>query len=161
MSGHHVLGLEDDAFVQRAVRTSATVQLVEGSPWATVTVEPAWVGHRVPTGDMFRKLRVRVATASGWSASAWAGRTFGSQVSEDGERFQLRTVLDDRVPAPGEPDSARVFRFALPEEATFVQWSVDLFRRSPESCRRMEGCDVEGLAVQLDHGTAHLDNAGR
>jgi len=156
MSGHEVLGLDDPAFVQRAVETSAIVQEIEGVASATVTVEPAWVGHRVPTGDMFRTLRVQVSLPSGWSASAWAGRTFGSQVSDDGERFLLRTVLDDRIPAPGESDTARVFRFPLPNGTTEVQWSLDLFRRAPQSCERLQGCDPEDLPVHLDHGTASL-----
>lgn len=62
--GHRMPGAHDAAFVRRALSVSAAPKDAE----VVVTLKAARVGHRVPTGDPFRRLKVSLCVDRSCSA---------------------------------------------------------------------------------------------
>lgn len=95
---HAFPGGYDEALVKNALHVRAERRACE----AVVTLTPRGVTHAVPTGDLFRRLRVRVVPDGGATRTRYLARHFKQQ---NGRRIE---VADDR------PHLApREVRFAL------------------------------------------------
>jgi hypothetical protein len=151
---HALRGLGDHAFVQSALRADAVATRRGASTSVRIDLEAADVGHRMPTGDMFRRLRVRVESEDGTVRTRWLGRRFASMPNHDEIGFALRPVLDQRLPAPAPGVGPTRLEFELPPTST-VAWSVDLFRMPPAVAQR-RGLPSESVRVPLLAGQTQV-----
>ncbi len=132
--GVHVLG--NAALLRRALSISA--RRLDDQAIA-VRLTAAWVGHAVPTGDMFRRIQIHA-----WTVDA-LGNTLESappvtlarlfddiprDSSGHGFMTQRVQVADQRVQAPGTPgsDLEREVRFPHVLRGAAVRWEV-LYQR--------------------------------
>lgn len=153
---HHMTGAGDPALVASAVVASASARAEPDGLEVTVTLAPGDVGHRVPTGDMFRQLRVAAWSEGGAPVERWLGRIFAHMPASDDHGFRLRPVLDDRVPAPGDGDPLQI-RLLVPGAGILqARWSVELHRMPPEQARA-RGLPAEALRVPVAYGTVTAD----
>lgn len=143
---HTFAASRDPAAVRGAVRIDArrpTGCAVE------LSLTPVGVGHAFPTGDLMRRIELRVSTPDGWErtrylAKHWGGaRPLGSLVRV--------LVADDRVGPGPEP---RVVRFALPRSRCDqpVRWSAR-YQRVQEIPGDDEAAAVVAGEITLDTGT--------
>ncbi len=95
--------LVDDAMLARALVASASRA---GPSRVALRIRPGDVGHAMPTGDLFRRLAVRVAAHEGEqevaSATRFLSRKFRTERVGDGV-FAKVDAKDDRVGAGLEP----------------------------------------------------------
>ena len=137
---HDWPGGVDPAMLARALEVTLEVPLATSATEAGSTSAPdelasvrlrlrasAEVGHAVPTGDMFRRLEVRVwpRGAPERAETQWLRRRFRV------DRAGWHQSSDTRVPARGE----RVVEVALPRAANY-EWSIHLWllpRREAEA----------------------------
>lgn len=112
-AGNHRVAVSREPDV---LRSALRVEAIRSSASRIVlTLEPLYVGHAMPTGDLFRRLLVRVKTARGLVERS-LGRSFRARRADDGQviRFESR---DERL-ASGE-----VRRLEL-EVGPDVAWEV-------------------------------------
>lgn len=132
---HRLVGAGDPALVRDAIVATATARSRAEGLEVTVTLAPGEVGHRVPTGDMFRRLRVAAWNEGAAPVEQWLGREFAQLPAADDRGFRLRPAFDDRVPAPGDGEPVQV-RLLLPGvHTTQARWSVELHRMPPAQAR--------------------------
>jgi hypothetical protein len=85
------------------------------------------VGHRLPTGDLFRHLILEIDDG-GWKPIAWIGRRF--EVVEEGGRH-VKRMAEDTTLAPGETRRFRVgaarvrLRYGYSRDASIVVYAAD------------------------------------
>ncbi len=121
---HRFLGA-DTGQMQRSVRVELRASAAAAGTTVTAAVSAPGVGHGFPTGDIFRRARLRL-WCDGQPASAierTLARTFAMTSGRDprhGAYTSLRQVSDTRVPASEE----LLVSVQLPACAT-VQWSLD------------------------------------
>lgn len=144
---HAVLGTRDPDFVRRALRVSAH----RTATFLVIVLQAADVGHSMPTGDMFRRLRVRVTTEDGEVQEKRLGRRFASLPNDAETGFALRPVLDQRLRPPPDDAPTRL-EFPVPAEGSVV-WSVDLLRLPPETAKR-RGLLPQDVEIELASGEA-------
>ena len=94
----------DDAMLARAIVVDATPA---GVTRVALRIRPGAVGHAMPTGDLFRRLEVRVVATGDageelGSATRFLARTFRIERTGAGT-FTKRDARDDRVGAGLEP----------------------------------------------------------
>ncbi len=148
---HRLVGAGDPELVREAIVASATARRLAEGLEVTVTLAPGEVGHRVPTGDMFRRLRVAAWNDGSEPVERWLGREFAQLPASDDRGFRLRPALDDRVPAPGDGEPVEV-RLLLPDaRARQARWSVELHRMPPEQARA-RGLDPRRLRTPVAEG---------
>lgn len=153
---HRLVGAGDPGLVRQAVVATATARSIAGGLEVTVTLAPGEVGHRVPTGDMFRRLRVAAWNDGSEPVERWLGREFAQLPASDDRGFRLRPAFDDRIPAPGDGEPVRV-RLVLPDaRARQARWSVELHRMPPEQARA-RGLDPERLRTPVAEGIVRLE----
>lgn len=120
--GFHVVG--DPSMLRAAARIVAEREVDEqGRAIVRVTLEPRAVGHAFPTGDIHRRLSVRVEGPDDrCAAERFLARHFGRERVGNGAVVRVE-VADDRV---GLRRDARVVEFALPSECAEqpLRWSV-------------------------------------
>jgi hypothetical protein len=148
---HRLVGAGDRALVRKAVVAAATARVRPEGLEVTVTLAPGEVGHRVPTGDMFRQLRVAAWNDDGVPVEQWLGRQFAQMPASDDHGFRLRPVLDDRVPAPGAGEPVQV-QLLLVGASRQAYWSVELHRMPPAQARA-RGLDPAKLWTPVAEGT--------
>lgn len=148
---HRLVGAGDPTLVRDAIVATATARLRAEGLEVTVTLAPGEVGHRVPTGDMFRRLRVAAWNEGAAPVEQWLGREFALLPAADDRGFRLRPAFDDRVPAPGDGEPVQV-RLLLPGVRTRqAHWSVELHRMPPAQARA-RGLDPEELWTPVAEG---------
>jgi hypothetical protein len=153
---HRLLGAGDPALVREAIVATATARRLAEGLEVTVTLAPCDVGHRVPTGDMFRRLRVAAWNEGSEPVEQWLGREFAQLPASDDHGFRLRPAFDDRVPAPGDGEPVRV-RLVVPGvHARQARWSVELHRMPPEQARA-RGLDPERLRTPVAEGVVRVE----
>jgi hypothetical protein len=113
--GRHVMaGTRDVELLRRAL-----VVTVAGDPTgATLTLASAGVGHRFPTGDLFRHLTVEVRDGEAWRVVARVGRAFET-------RLDAATLLAEKVETANTslvPGSTRIV--PLPARGRPLAWRV-------------------------------------
>ena len=146
MSRLRLRGLSDPAFVRGSLDVRVDAEEADDGTAVTLTLTASEVGHDMPTGDMFRRLRIRVEDDNGRSRTEWLGRLFASMPNSDETGFALRPVLDQRL--THEPTTVE---FLLPPTAN-VHWSVDLFRLPPAVAER-RGLEMEDVRIPVHSGT--------
>jgi Cytochrome c554 and c-prime len=150
---HRLVGAGDPDLVREALIASAAARVRPEGLEITVTLTPGEVGHRVPTGDMFRRLRVAAWNEGDTPVEQWLGREFAQMPASDDRGFRLRPVLDDRVPAPGDGEPVHV-RLLLPGvRVRQAHWSVELHRMPPAQARA-RGLDPATLSTPVAEGIA-------
>lgn len=153
---HRLVGAGDPGLVRQAIVATATARSIAEGLEVTVTLAPGEVGHRAPTGDMFRRLRVAAWNDGTEPVEQWLGREFAQLPASDDHGFRLRPAFDDRIPAPGDGEPVRV-RLVLPgADARQARWSVELHRMPPEQARA-RGLDPERLRTPVAEGIARID----
>ncbi len=161
---HRLLDTHDAELLARAVRVRAHAHDEPGAIVLDLRLTPGRVGHRVPTGDMFRRLRVTAQAPGFPPRHQWLGRFFAQAAASSGEGFRLRPVLDDRVPA-SDTEEALELRLTLPvgdrdptadDRPRSVRWSVDLFRMPPEHARS-RGLDEAMIRAPMAAGTVVVE----
>jgi hypothetical protein len=148
---HRVLGLRDADFVRSAVRPRVSARRVSGAMEVRTVLAAGRIGHAFPTGDLFRRLELRVTAPRAEAFRAVFGRVFAPMLS--GDRFRLREVADERVPPPGA-GAARARSFRLPG-ATSATWTLDYLRRPADLARRL-GIPDERNRIRIGSGVTRL-----
>lgn len=143
---HQLRGLGDATFVRASVDVHVDASPTDDGTRVIVVLAAADVGHDMPTGDMFRRLRVRVVGDDEQPQARWLGRRFASMPNSEDTGFALRPVLDQRL--THEPTS---LDFLLPRTEN-VRWSVDLFRLPPAVAER-RGIPIEQVRIPVHSGT--------
>ena len=151
---HRILGASDPALAADALTVSASLRRDAGQLVVSLRLGPGDVGHSVPTGDMFRRLRVEASTVAGASSVRWLGQVFAEMPASSGVGFRLRPVLDTRIPAPGAGDPVGV-ELRLPDGEGPVLWSVELHRLRPAVARE-RGLDPATTSTLLASGEVEL-----
>ena len=117
----------DPAMLARAVSASAVRESKRG---IRIDLRSTGVGHAFPTGDLFRRLevRVRLVDASGRilaeAAPQRLERVYRDVPLPDGT-FARVQVRDDRLGPPGTPESSRTLHFVVPASShARIFWEV-------------------------------------
>jgi len=105
---HAFRGAYDEDFLRGSLIVRQTPDGLE--------LRPDLVGHRLPTGDLFRHLTVEARTPQGWTVLHRIGRTFQEVQDPISMSWTKRQVSDTRL----APDEVRTV--ALPAQAT--RWRV-------------------------------------
>ncbi len=98
LAGHALRGARDVAFVREHV----TAEVRAAPPGLALEIRARGIGHRFPTGDPWRRLRVEV----GRDEEVLASWVLGRRVSGEGGGFHQ--VADLRLPPPDERGEARI-----------------------------------------------------
>ncbi|MFO0683718.1 MAG: multiheme c-type cytochrome [Sandaracinus sp.] len=147
--GHAFGGLGDAALVRGALHLRARARR-EGPQIAfDLRLTAARVGHAVPTGDVFRRLRITARTERA-TASAELRRYFAP--TAEGGGLLVREVDDTRV-APGQP---RTVRLVLADsEASAIAWRVELLRLDPDVARA-RGLEDGAITILVAEGSSEV-----
>ncbi len=154
---HAIRDTRDPLFMRGSVRVQASARPTSEGTVLDLQLRAARVGHRVPTGDMFRRLRITARSETGTTASAWLGRRFARMPNAAETGFAMRPVLDERL-APADssaPGKAQNVRLVLPPGAELIRWSVDYYRLPPEAAQA-RGLEEAMIRVPLREGTAKM-----
>ncbi len=121
---HRFLGATAE-LVPHAVAVSVRAAATGSKTVATVTVSAPGAGHAFPTGDIFRRVRLRLwcedkPAEVSERVLARSFRPYAGRDPQHGTFTSLQPLADTRVPPGGE----RQFSVPLPNCAT-VQWSLD------------------------------------
>lgn len=119
LAGHRFPGAHDTALLREALA-------IRAEPDALIVETTAALGHRVPTGDPFRRLEIALCEDPACTRVA-AQRTLGVVHAADADGF-LRVVRDDRLGPPGG-EAPAVLRVPRPAGAT--AWRVRLALADP------------------------------
>lgn len=116
--GHH-FAIDDELLA-----AAATISAAREGDELIVIIDPAALGHAFPTGDLFRRLQVTVASEDeSWTEQQFLARRFDLRhAGPEGAPVKIE-VADERVgvrPGPTE------VRFAIPtcERQASLRWSV-------------------------------------
>jgi hypothetical protein len=127
-ASHAFPGSHDPAMLSRAVEVEIEAHREDDRVVVEARVVPAGVGHSFPTGDLFRRVELRIEGDDPADAHVVA---FAREFADRPERlpngeltFVRRERADTRLPPPGfGPPSTR--RFELPASTMSVSWSLD------------------------------------
>jgi hypothetical protein len=148
---HDFPGGLDAALLRDAIRVrSASARAENGITRVELELEADRAGHAVPTGDIFRRLEVRV-----WPA----GRPARARSSILARRFRVsgarwEEIADRRVPASGTRDVA----IELDGEVDRVEYAIDLWRVPSRRAER-ERWPVRDVRRRLEAGALEVDRA--
>ena len=128
--------------IAKALKVNVTVH---GS-MLIATVTAVDVGHSIPTGDLYRRLELRVRVADRNFVLVY-GRTFGDRKGPSGanERYE---VLDTRV---GEGLDTRSIELGDVSDREWVYWTLD-YLLMPESVARENKVDPAVNVIRLHEG---------
>jgi D-alanyl-D-alanine dipeptidase len=139
---HATHGAHDVDLLRRALDVRATV----GGGAATFTVRSVGVGHRYPTGDLFRSLTLEVDDGGGWRTVARAGRAFDTRLDEVTLAAHKIETANTTL-APGETRTVTVVAPAP------LAWRVR-YHYGSERDERLARVSYDALVVTLAEGTA-------
>lgn len=126
---HRMADLRDAAFVASSLEVRRSVTRVGGELVVRFELRVRGAGHSVPTGDIFRLLRVRVRNARGVAERSLA-RRFAESWSPAG--WVLRDSVDERV----EPGVPRTLELRLADDPSPIRFEVDILRLDPAASAR-------------------------
>lgn len=114
---HRFAGSRDPELLRRSLRVTA------GRAGGTVnmTIEPGWVGHAVPTGDLFRRLVVEAEVADGRQVLAREAQALGRRFAQ--EHGRRTPIADDRVGARPGPTEVVLALGAVADDRP-IRWRV-------------------------------------
>jgi hypothetical protein len=148
----HLFSASRDTSLLRAAAKINASRAGEGE--VEIRIEPVNLGHRLPTGDLFRRLEVRAeAIGPEYSVAAedveYLARQFGRGKGREGHSIKVLTS-DDRV----TPGAASVVRLSLGTGARGlpIRWRVSYQRVEHPIEESSEPAVVEGEVV-LAEGT--------
>ena len=145
---HDFPGGLDETLLRDAIEVTEARAFDDGrATRVTLRLRADGAGHAVPTGDVFRRILVRVwsVRAPDQDATATLRRTFRRDASGWHE------VADRRVPARG----SRLVELELPAGVDLVGFTIDLWRTPPERARRM-GWAPDALHRRLASGAIEV-----
>lgn len=128
--GHAFADTRDPAWLRRSLRATAARL---GATGARVTLSLSRVGHAFPTGDLFRRLALRVDALDERgvvvaSAARTLSRRFGTVIAADGGPIRVE-LSDDRPGAAGpQPDTIVDLDPGLAARGASLRWTVALER---------------------------------
>lgn len=144
---HGFPGGHDADWMRATVRATAR-QLPEGK--VAVELRASGVGHRMPTGDPFRRLVVDLC-ADEPCAEPLYSVTFGRRFRRKGDGWTL--VRDSTLPAPGSavggPQATRTIEVALLGGRQVRTWRLRYAYAAPSTEGDLAGSDV---AIELSSG---------
>ncbi len=118
--GHGFAVASEPRMLRAAVSADATRPEPEQ---VVIELRPRLVGHAFPTGDLFRRLVVRVASDdASWSEQRYLARHFGVQRVGAGQTIKIEHA-DDRIGIGG---TTRTLEFELPAELhdRSIRWTL-------------------------------------
>jgi hypothetical protein len=119
---HRFAASRDPALLKRALR----VRAARRSTAVHLSLEPGWVGHAMPTGDLFRRLRVEAEVADlQWQVLASDSQVLGRRFASGGHRVP---VADDRVGAAGPTPTEVVLELGEAAVGRTIRWRVQYER---------------------------------
>lgn len=120
---HRFAASRDPELLRRSISVSAQRR---GSS-AHLVLKPGWVGHAVPTGDLFRRLVVEAEVADAdWQVLAQDARVLGRRFADrSGPRVQ---IADDRVGAQGSSPVEVVLELGEAAMGRAIRWRVQYER---------------------------------
>ncbi|MFO7561205.1 MAG: multiheme c-type cytochrome [Enhygromyxa sp.] len=151
--GFHVVG--EPRMLRAAARITGEREIDEqGRALVRVILAPRAAGHAFPTGDLLRRLLVRVEGSHPCEAERYLARHFALVRSRGGAAIRVE-VDDDRVGLTGDP---RVVEFALPSACAEqpLRWSVVYQRVLDGPIGDERGAKVWDQ-LELAHGELGLD----
>jgi len=117
--GHAFAASRDPALLRRAL----AVRAQRRDESVHIELAPAWVGHAVPTGDLFRRLVVEAEVADAqWQVLAHATRPLGRRFAAGGGARV--PVTDDRVGAHGPTTTQVVLELGDAARDRSIRWRV-------------------------------------
>lgn len=143
--GHAFAGLRDEALVRSALRVRARAHREGARVVIDLRLAPGRVGHAIPTGDVFRRLRVTASTDHA-SAHDELRRFFAPTATDAGPR--VREVDDTRV----MPGRSRTVCLTLDDaEASRVAWRVEILRLDAEVAHA-RGLSDDAITILVAEG---------
>lgn len=119
---HRFAASRDPALLKRALR----VRAARRSTSVHLSLEPGWVGHAMPTGDLFRRLLVEAEVADEqWQVLASDSQVLGRRFASGGHRVP---VADDRVGAAGPTPTEVVLELGEAAVDRTIRWRVQYER---------------------------------
>jgi len=142
---HTFAASRDPELLRGALRTEAHWS---GPCEVELSLTAIGVGHAFPTGDLMRRLEVKVETADGWHSERYLARHWGAS-RPLGTTVRVE-ISDDRV---GPDPTPRRVRFALPPPqcGQTLVWSVR-YQRIQEVHSGREATAMVVGDVLLNHG---------
>jgi hypothetical protein len=128
-TSHVLRSLEDHAFVRDALTVSARATTTRSGTRLFLRLEVRGAGHAVPTGDIFRELRIRA-----WNGPREVVRTLRRHFAEQrtARGWVLRDSVDERV----MPDEPKEVVLELPPSAAEVHYAIEILRLDLGDARR-------------------------
>jgi hypothetical protein len=113
--------------LRRAVDVQVSARREDDRVVVEATIEPTHVGHSFPTGDLFRRVELRVSVDGGEPEVIGFAREFtdhAERLPDGGLTFVRRQSADSRIPPPGFGRPA-THRIEVRADAERVRWSLD------------------------------------
>lgn len=146
---HGLRSLEDPAFVRTALSVEASARNDADGTHVHLRLTVAGAGHAVPTGDIFRLLRVRVR-GSGGSEERTFVRGFAEQHTHRG--WVLAESWDGRV----QPDAPKSVELLLPTSTGEVRYEIAILRTELDDAAR-RGLPESTMVIPVAEGVAPID----
>jgi hypothetical protein len=112
---HRFAGSRDPELLRRALKVTAG----RDGGAVKLTLEPGWVGHAVPTGDLFRRLVVEAEVVVGGEVAARDERALGRRFA--GQHGPRTPIADERV---GPGPAAVELELGAAAEGRPIRWRV-------------------------------------
>ncbi|MFO0722700.1 MAG: hypothetical protein U1E65_02875 [Myxococcota bacterium] len=133
--GHRMPGAHDAELLGEALGVRPQRQ-ADGR--FSLVLEAAANGHRFPTGDLFRHLRVELWRGDGFASVAELGRSFGAERTAEGTSKRME---EDTSLAPGERRNLAV------DGSPGQRWRVVYVYTSERNLGLRPGADAEAVRV--------------
>lgn len=142
---HRFAASRDPGLLRRALAATATRR----GTAVDLVLRPGWVGHAVPTGDLFRRLVVEAEVADEqWQVLAAEARPLGRRFAA--EHGRKAPIADERVGADGPGPTAVTLELGPAAEGRTIRWRV-VYERV-EFMRDAEGSAVVEARVPVAEG---------
>lgn len=150
---NHTFAATTEAALRKAIQVSVALDRRPGNLGWQVTVGSPMVGHRLPTGDVFRRLQWCLRSPDGLVvADLNYGRTWLPYRGVDAQRgpfLSRKLATDTRVSGDGKPAMARQVNTA-PRVGKWV-WSLDYVRSETPAPAAGPLC-ADGLRTRIGQG---------
>jgi len=147
--GHGVRSLENPEFVRTALEVTGSARTERDGTHVRLRLEVRGAGHAVPTGDIFRLLRIR-ATGSGGAVERTFVRGFAEQRTARG--WVLAESWDGRV----QPDEPKLVELVLPASEGEVHYEIAILRTELDDAAR-RGLPETTMVVPLAEGAITIE----
>jgi hypothetical protein len=151
---HRFPGMADPQLLSSAIDLEFDTRRTDAGVEVTVRARGREIGHAFPTGDVFRRAVLTIATEHGVEARVLMQRWLALTADRDGEDSHVRTVDDTRIPPPGAGEFEHTLHLADPD-ATRLEWSLEL-HRLPLGHARQRGLPDATTIVPVARGSSWL-----